>query len=296
LFEELRGALQHEFPESAVKALSLILAERRFELSDPNEARAAAALQAWRDVVRECAIARETFSDAHGIDWWAVALQMFGDLRRTEDKAPGALELQGWLELLWEEAPHLVVVGMNDGLVPDAIVGDAFLPESLRELLGLKNNAARFARDAYLLQAIAACRADDTQGRVDLIYAKTSTVGDPLRPSRLLLRCDEAELPQRVAFLFRAAESSRPNLPWTRAWKLTPPVVAPPTHVPVTGLRAWLACPFRFYLGHVLRMEPVDAAKSELDARDFGTLCHAVLEALAKQSALRDSTDEEELR
>ncbi len=41
--------------------------------------------------------------------------------------------------------------------------------------------------------------------------------------------------------------------------------------VPVTGLRAWLACPFRFYLTHVLKMEPIDSMKSELDARDFGT-------------------------
>jgi ATP-dependent helicase/nuclease subunit B len=40
-----------------------------------------------------------------------------------------------------------VVAGLNDGLVPDAVVGDAFLPESLRERLGLKTNAARLARD-----------------------------------------------------------------------------------------------------------------------------------------------------
>ena len=59
----------------------------------------------------------------------------------------------------------------------------------------------------------------------------------------------------------------------------------------VTALRDWLACPFRFYLARVLRLEPVDPAKSELDARDFGTLCHAALEAMGREPALRDCTD-----
>jgi ATP-dependent helicase/nuclease subunit B len=66
--------------------------------------------------------------------------------------------------------------------------------------------------------------------------------------------------------------------------------------VAVTGLRAWLACPFRFYLQHVLRLEAVDPAKSELDARDFGTLCHAALEAMACEPALRECVDERQLR
>jgi ATP-dependent helicase/nuclease subunit B len=43
-------------------------------------------------------------------------------------------------------------------------------------------------------------------------------------------------------------------------------------------------------------MEAVDPAKSELDAFDFGTLCHAALEAMARAPALRDCTDEATLR
>ncbi len=303
LIEDLQATLAHgAFPDHAIAALNELFRDRRFDLARPEDARAAGGVAAWREVMRECAAAAELFPETPPGEWWDVALRMFGEGRRTEEKAAGALELQGWLELLWEDAPHLVVAGLNDGLVPEAVVGDAFLPESLRERLGLKTNAARFARDAYLLQAIAASRqagstgSRQAAGRLDLLFAKTSAAGDPLRPSRLLLRCDDAELPRRVAFLFRAVEATRPNRPWTRTWKLAPRRTAPPARVPVTGLRAWLACPFRFYLQHVLRMEAVDPAKDELDARDFGTLCHTALEAMAREPALRDCTDEAVLR
>ncbi|MSU48523.1 MAG: PD-(D/E)XK nuclease family protein [Opitutus sp.] len=296
VLDDLRAALAASgFSEGAVDALGVIFAGREFDLSRPEDAREAEAAEAWREVMRTAAAAAIRFPDLSPAEWWELALRLFGETRRTEEKPAGALELQGWLELPWEDAPHLVVAGLNDGIVPDAVVGDAFLPETLREKLGLKSNAARFARDSYLLQALAASRAGPG-GRLDLLFAKTSAAGDPLRPSRLLLRCADEELPARVGFLFRAAEAAQPNLPWTRAWRLTPRSEPPPARVPVTGLRTWLACPFRFYLQHGLKMEAVDAVKSELDARDFGTLCHTALEAMARAPALRDCVDEKILR
>ena len=295
LVDAVRATLDGaDFASGAIAAPALLLGGRRLDLAAADDARLAEELGAWRDTVRECAAAAERFPRVRAADWWEVALRAFGESRRTEAKRPGALELQGWLELLWEDAPHLVIAGLNDGLVPEAIVGDAFLPESLREQIGLKTNAARFARDACLLQALVAARAE--RGRLDVLLAKTSAARDPLRPSRLLLLCADEELPGRVAALFREAPPGRPNLPWRRAWTLAPGPVVPPAKVAVTGLRAWLACPFRFYLQHVRRMEAVDAAKSELDARDFGTLCHAALEAMAREPALRDCTDEAVLR
>ena len=128
--------------------------------------------------------------------------------------------------------PHLVVGGLNDGRVPEAIVGDAFLPESLRTRLGLKTNATRLARDAYLLQALASSR--EKGGRLDLFFGKRSLVGEPLRPSRLLLHCADEILPGRVAFLFRAPDKNDHPVAWTRAWQLTPRRESPPVRLAVT--------------------------------------------------------------
>jgi ATP-dependent helicase/nuclease subunit B len=285
--DELRETLVNRpFAEGASGVPALLFGSRGAGLSRAEEEVLSDCAAAWMDVLDACAAAGADLSNA---EWWELALRVFGEGRRTGDKPPGALELQGWLELAFEDAPRLVVVGMNDGSVPDAVVGDPFLPESLREALGLKSNAARLARDAYLLAAIAASRAG--AGRLDLLLGKVSAAGDPLRPSRLLLRCDDADLPARVRFLFRETQATRAGLPWNRAWTLLPPPAPRIERVKVTAFRDYLRCPFRFYLAHALNMGGFDPQKAELDPMDFGTLCHAALEAMGRDRSLRDCTD-----
>ncbi|HVU36681.1 MAG TPA: PD-(D/E)XK nuclease family protein [Opitutaceae bacterium] len=295
VMEEVRAELaQSDFPRPLARVLAAIFGARRVDPARESDAQLQDAAGTWTGIVRECAAAARQFPAVAAGEWWDIALRLFGATRYSPDKTADALELQGWLELLFEDAPHLVVAGLNDGLVPDAVVGDAFLPETLRARLGLKTNAARFARDAYLLSALSACRSEG--GRIDVLFGKTSASGDPLRPSRLLLRCPDAELAQRVAFLFRTPEPPGSHLPWMRAWRVQPRVLPVPREVAVTSLRRWLACPFRFYLRSVLRMEAIDATKAEMDAFDFGTLCHAALEAMGRDAAMRDCTDPAVLR
>lgn len=307
LMGELSAALAAgPFAAGVAGALAELFAVRRLRGDRESDRAWEASAAEWMTVLRECAAAEG--AGLARADWWSLALRLFGDTRQTGDKAAGALELQGWLELLWEDAPHLAIAGFNDGRVPEAVVGDAFLPDALRGRLGLKTNEARFARDAYLLQALARCRA--AGGRLDLLFGKDSAAGDPLRPSPLLFQCSEDELPDRVTRLFRPPIAAQSHLAWTRAWRLTPPPIGPeevagpagqrrvqaPVRVGVTGLSRWLECPFRFYLHQVLRMEPVDPAKSEMDPMDFGTLCHGALEAMGLEEGLRDCTDPEVLR
>jgi ATP-dependent helicase/nuclease subunit B len=291
LLAELRTALTHgEFPANALGVLTALFASRRVETGSLL----AESSEAWVQVTEETAAALAMFPRLTLAEGWELALGQFAESVRTDDKPAGALELNGWLELLWEDAPHLVVAGVNDGRVPDAVVGDAFLPEALRVQLGLKTNAVRYARDAYLLATLAAMRT--RAGRLDLLLGRVSVAGDPLRPSRLLLRCADAELPRRVGFLFRSVETAEASLPWTRAWPLRPRVAPPPVKLSVTALRDYLSCPFRFYLKHVLRMEPVDPLKAELDARDFGTLLHEALQLMGTDEKLRGCADEDVLR
>ena len=288
--------LDGEFPANVRGALTEIFKERRFDLARPEDARAIEAAQVWSDVLTELEAAVSQFPGLEAADVWELALRALGDSQRFDDKPEGAVELQGWLELLWDDAPHLIVAGLNDGRVPDAVVGDAFLPEVLRERLGLKTNGGRFARDACLLQALVAFRTEG-RGRLDLLVGKTSSAGDPLRPSRLLFLCPDAELPARVAFLFKPVEAARPSLAWRRAWKLAPRADAKIERLSVTAFRDYLKCPFRFYLKHGLRMQAVDPHKAELDAMDFGNLCHGALEAMGRaDSPVRDCTDAGVLR
>ncbi|MBM4371059.1 MAG: PD-(D/E)XK nuclease family protein, partial [Deltaproteobacteria bacterium] len=112
---------------------------------------------------------------------------------------------------------------------------------------------------------------------------------------RLLFLCGDDELPGRTRRLFSPPPEAGPPAP--RSWPapLRPRVLPPPDHLRVTSFRDYLACPFRFYLRHVLRMGAVDDRKAELDALDFGTLCHQALEAMGREEELRDCTSGERL-
>jgi ATP-dependent helicase/nuclease subunit B len=211
------------------------------------------------------------------------------------ERQPDSIDLLGWLELHWDDAPCLIITGMNDGRVPETVVGDAFVPDTLRTLLKLPNNATRFARDAYLAAAILNCRppTDENPSPVTLLVGKISPSRDPLRPSRLLFRCSDAELPDRVERLFQPAEAKSGTAPLveTGHWLLMPPSGKLPGRMSPTAFKDYLACPFRFYLKRLLHMDSVDDRVNELDAMQFGTLCHAALESFGLDSTIRDSSD-----
>jgi ATP-dependent helicase/nuclease subunit B len=286
--EDLRRDLAGgSFAAGVAAALARLFGARRVE----TDSVLAESAETWMTILRETdeALARFANLRLSAAERWELSLEELAGQRRTADRPPEAIDLLGWLELLWEDAPHLVVAGCNDGWLPESVAGDVFLPETLRVRLGLKSNLARMARDAYLLAALAAPRA--ANGQLDLLLGRTSAVGEPIRPSPLLLRCADAELLPRVERLFRRGSEQRPGLPWSRAWQLQLARQVIPTTLSVTAVRDWLACPFRFYLRHGLKLTRVDPAKAELDARDFGTLLHAALQEMAEDATVRDCAD-----
>ena len=215
------------------------------------------------------------------------------DVMLTEIPSPApqppegrVIDVQGWLELLFEPGSHLVLCGMNEGKVPARATGDPWLGEAAGKLLGLTGNAARAARDAFLYQAMVEARRDG--GRVDVICAKSGSGGESLLPSRLLLAAERDDLPQRVKFLFRGIEPPEAGLRWHADWQWTPRKVELTKRFPVTSLAAWLACPFRFYLKHGLAMQGTEPGRVEWNARDFGTVAHEVLERWGRDAEARD--------
>ncbi|MEI8078113.1 MAG: PD-(D/E)XK nuclease family protein [bacterium] len=221
-------------------------------------------------------------------------LRQMRNVRYYPEPVAGRLELAGWLELAWHPAPQLILTGFNEGCVPSSVVGHPFLPDAARRVLGLLHNDQRFARDAFLLAGLLAWRRQ-AGGAVRIILGKTNDDGDVLRPSRLLFLCRDDQLPGRAARWFASLPaSSTAAVAWQRAWTVTPRRVELKEGLRVTDFKPYLACPFRFYLQRVLKMEACDDRKAELDSRDFGNLCHHALEAFAN-SAARDSADPAEI-
>ncbi|MFA9477860.1 PD-(D/E)XK nuclease family protein [Phycisphaerales bacterium AB-hyl4] len=216
----------------------------------------------------------------------ALTLSRVASQRLPEPGGTAAVELMGYLELPLDDAPMLVLTSMNEGAVPASHAGDAFLPDSMRRSLGLPDSDRRLARDLYRLHAIVHSRPS-----VTLLACRRSMEGEPLAPSRLLLNADEATLVQRVRAFYEddgsADRAASPMLlsPGERDQFLIP---FPPLDVPVidklhvTAFRAYLSCPYRFYLRHIAKLTGVDDRVVELDGAAFGTLAHQVLAAFGR--------------
>ena len=234
-----------------------------------------------------------TLPNSSGAERFQLFLSLLEEQVLASKRLPDAIDLPGWLELPWEDAPHLILTGCNDGLVPESIQSHPWLPNQARLLLGLRHNASRQARDSYLMAALIASRKD--HGQLDILFGRVNSQNDPLRPSRLLLATPPEELPDRVNLLFRETESDSVPLPWKMAWQLTPPAPDPKRfeRLSVTAFSSYLDCPFRYFLQYGLRMREPDLDRMELNPRDFGTLTHDVLEDFADTTAATSDSAKE---
>lgn len=214
---------------------------------------------------------------------------------------PAAIELVGWLELPLDDAPALIVCSFNEGYAPSATGSDMFLPDRLRMRLGIQDNRRRYARDAYSLCVLLA-----TRECVDLIVGRKNADGDPLAPSRLLFATDAETVANRALAYFTPPEPLHELPPLSgrlTALREHPdftiprpkPLAEPIAKLAVTAFRDYLACPYRFYLRHVLNLRTTDDTAEELDGGRFGHLAHEVLRQFG-EGPCRDSTDPEEIQ
>jgi ATP-dependent helicase/nuclease subunit B len=217
------------------------------------------------------------------------------DVRVVESPRSDDIHILGWLDLALDHAPALVVVGLNHPFVPAAVTSDPFLPGQLRTRLRMADNDRRYARDVYAMHILLSSRSD-----VRFIVGRTGADRSPTPPSRLLAATPAADAARRVRTLLGPPRESTPvHHRWDQGPQsglLPIPKLTPLSEdnaiktLSVTAFRDYLACPYRFYLRHVLKLKPLDDASSEMAANQFGNLIHASLERFGESSD-RNETD-----
>ena len=229
-------------------------------------------------------------------DMLSVLTRMWNAERIPPMPGENEIELLGWLELLTDDTPAIVVTGLNEGIVPTSKSADAFLPDSMRHALRLEDNMRRYARDAYALSAMIASREN-----VRLILGRRSVEGDPLVPSRLFFAADETQVAKRVRRFFGEPQADAVRPVFTGSLHagqkksqfdpLPPQLIDIPFDtMRVTEFRDYLQCPFRYYLKHRLRLNIVDDIAEELNGGAFGDITHQVLKLFGR-SKVKDSTN-----
>jgi len=279
-----------------------VYGDRSVSSASPEDREFIACAEKFDSVLHEWDDCQSDQAGATPGDVLEVLLQRLGEERYELQKPDDAIDLEGWLELPWNDAPCMIITGMNEGFVPDSQLSDIFLPDSLRGELRLRSDAQRFGRDVYLLKAMIESRRK-SKGHVRIIVGRRSASGDPLKPSRLLFRCSDADLLDRADRLFADAKDVRTNAPPTISVRLNPGLPSGfdkdklvLKKMSVTAFRDYLVCPFRFYLKHILKMEALNDQKSAMDGAEFGTMIHYALRIMAEDEKIRKSCDEEKIR
>ncbi len=218
---------------------------------------------------------------------------------QLEPEGDNVIKTLGWLELAWTSKEQIALVGFHEGCVPDALIGHAFLPNTLRTALGLTSNDQRFARDVYLLKELLACREEND---VKFFVALANSSGDIQKPSRLLFLCEENEMPVRARHLFDEiqADDSRVSQSAELVYKLKKSDVLEEAQKNFRGrlspsaIDTYIKCPFTYLLQKGLYLKGYKP-EEEMAANEFGTLAHAILQEYVERQIVRTKNGESQL-
>jgi ATP-dependent helicase/nuclease subunit B len=282
-----------EWADALARWLSAAFAETDLDARDPRGWKRARALELLAELVRELREADEGVApvalDAAAFHELLAARLNAIDLPPPPGDGRPVVELFGWLELVLDDAPHLVITGVQEGSLPSA-PGIGLLTEAARRELELGHEQRRVARDVWALRAILASRPN-----VTLLTGRRSSERNPHRPSRLLLRCAPERVVQRVRAVWPEHESDPP------AAAGAPPSYRPPRPerafegvLRVTDFKTYIESPYAFYVQRVLGLRAVESRVLELDPRSFGSLAHEVLELVGHET-WRACTDDKRL-
>tara|TARA_R100000027_G_scaffold2734_9_gene2714 strand:+ start:15746 stop:18565 length:2820 start_codon:yes stop_codon:yes gene_type:complete len=242
--------------------------------------------------IRESAAGLIVDSDSSALARWAIEEAM--NFPVYSERPENAIEVLGWLELLWDESPWLQIPDFYDGAIPGVIGTHPLLTESVRQALSIPGRRDRDARDAYILTALLELRKE--AGRVDLYVPGRNLENSSVSPSRLLYFTAESDLPDRVLLLSQEISPPLPKAP-------APPLYLDAgsrqtvdkwfetlSRISVTSFAAWIRCPFTFYLERVSRLQVVDTDQIEMDPRAFGTGLHEVMRRVDEPTRALDWT------
>lgn len=292
-----------DWSDRLAQTLGLIYEDSNFDPKEEDQKSIIEGLGAVRKILVEIEHAREIGQGMPMLSAQAAIglyLGRLGDILLAQSTPRDSIETLGWLELMLDPSPKCVVIGMSEASVPGSITHDPLLPGSLRKTLGMVTNEQRLARDTYLMTALNASR------DASFLCARMGDQGDPITPSRLLLKARGSVLAHRVQRFVEPKEGAhrlKHLMPATQSGThdqfsktlCIDPGYSPPTSMRVTDFDAYLRSPALWYLQRKQRLNDLDLTIRELSPPLLGNLVHAVFDAFGKDSSMRDLDDAGEI-
>lgn len=211
------------------------------------------------------------------------------------------LSILGTLEARVECPDRVILAGLNEGSWPRMAAPDPWMNRQMRQRAGLLLPDRQIGLSAHDFQ--------QAMGAGEVILTRAQRGADaPTVPSRWVNRLTNLldglpgqggkdalnDMRQRGAEWLALAAGLDPVTgtanPAPRP-SPTPPLAARPRELPVTGIETLIRNPYEIYARRILRLNALRPLRPQPDAKDRGTIYHAVLSQYAKGRTTGESRD-----
>lgn len=176
----------------------------------------------------------------------------------------------------WRSFEAVLLLGCDADHLPGASDGGSFFNDAVRSALGLPTrgfHAQRQRDDLHALLALNDCMLAtwqrDRNGEQGL-----------LSPFLQILRDrHDGDTEERTLPVLLAAEDAR-SVALPQAAQPAP-MVSPDsvsTSISISGYNALVACPYQFYVRHILKLNELDEVQEDIEKRDYGERVHGILQ------------------
>ena len=196
------------------------------------------------------------------------------------------LQVMGVLETRNLDFKNLLLLSVNEGLLPKAESNASFIPYNLRKAFGLttiehKNSvyAYYFYRLIQRAETVTFMYTTSTDGlnRGEMSRFMMQLLTESPHPIlRWQLKAGQSPVKERVISIEKTPEIYKMLIdnyanPKQTEWYISP-----------SALNTYLNCPLSFYFKYVARIRKPDEVSSEIDNADFGSIFHEAAEKLYK--------------
>lgn len=188
------------------------------------------------------------------------------------------IQVMGLLESRSLDFDQVYILGVNEGLLPQASVSPSFIPDSIRRAYGLPVLENQDAISAYMFYRLL-----QRSSKVSLVYnaqADDTNTGEPTRFLRQLeyesgYTFNYLEHRQRIS-----TEKKKPVIIHKdeKVMAVLNKYLTGETQLSASALTTYVNCPLQFFYKYVARIEEPKEISENLEANYIGSMLHYVLE------------------
>lgn len=196
------------------------------------------------------------------------------------------IQVMGMLETRVLDFENIILLSANEDVLPSAKSNKSFIPFDIRKHFNLPTHQERQAVFAYHFYKLL-----QRSSQAWLVYNEDDSGLGGGEKSRYIRQL-EWELPGKGVNLIPltpSADDAEGTKPWEISIEKTDTVLQKLAEKADKGfsfssIKQYINCPLSFYFSYILGIEEIEEVEEDISVRTMGTIIHAVLEKLYKDS------------